>query len=93
MILPKDNYKSKKFSDLSPLAVVDFGSAAGDPADGAVLELQLQLAVVHCQHDPRAVLVTSGKKNDTLGIVGAEIKFRREAVTRKEGRTNNNEVR
>lgn len=67
--------KKKIMPDLPPLAVVDFGSAAGNPADGAVLELQLQLAVVHRQHNPRAVLVTSGEKNDTLGIVGAEIKF------------------
>lgn len=73
-----DGYEERKKkinSDLPPLAVVDFGSAAGDPADGAVLELQLQLAMVHCQHNPRAVLVTSSEKNDTLGIVGAEIKF------------------
>lgn len=62
-------------SDLPPLAVVDFGSAAGDPADGAILELQFQLAIVHCQHNPGAVLVTSSEKYDTLGIVGAEVKL------------------
>lgn len=39
-------------SNLSPLAVVDRGSAAGHPADCAVLELQLQLPMVHCQHNP-----------------------------------------
>lgn len=77
--------KNKKIPDLPPLAIVDFGSAAGDPADGAILELQLQLAIVHCQHNPGAVLVTSSEKNDTLGIVGAEIKFCREAVMREEG--------
>ena len=42
-------------SDLSPLAVVDDGAAAGDPADGAVLQLQLQLPMVHCKHNPGAV--------------------------------------
>lgn len=61
--------------NLSPLAVVDHGPAAGHPADRAVLQLQLQLPVVHRQHDPRAVQVTSGEKDHPLGVVGSEVKF------------------
>lgn len=61
--------------DLSPLAVVDGGAAAGHPADRPVLQLQLQLPVVHRQHDPRAILVTSGEKDHALGVVGAEVKL------------------
>lgn len=72
-------------SDLSPLAVVDGGAAAGHPADGAVLQLQLQPPVVHRQHDPRAIQVPPRKKDHPLGVVGAEVKFCREAAQKGEG--------
>lgn len=46
---------STEASYLPPLAVIDDGPAAGDPAHCAILQLQLQLPMVHCQHNPGAV--------------------------------------
>lgn len=65
----------RRTSNLPPLAVIDDGSAAGDPADCAVLELQLQLPMMHCQHNPWTVEVTAGEKDHPLRIVGTEVKF------------------
>lgn len=74
----------RKIPNLSPLAVIDFGSTAGHPADCAVLKLQLQLPMVHCQHNPRTVLVTTSKEDHTLRIVGSKVKFCWKAVIEKE---------
>lgn len=73
--------------NLSPLAVVDEGPAAGDSADGAVLELQLQFPLMHCEDNPGAVEVASCEEDHPLTIEGAEVKLCRETdVGRKEKR-------
>lgn len=70
--------------NLSPLAVVDEGPAAGDSADGAVLELQLQFPLMHCEDNPGAVEVASCEEDHPLTIEGAEVKLCRETDESRE---------
>lgn len=65
----------KARSDLPPLPVIDNGPAAGDSADRAVLQLQLQPPTMHCYHNPGAVQVTACKEDHPLSIEGAEVKL------------------
>ena len=62
-------------TDLSPLAVVDLGPAARHAAHQPVLQLQLQLPIMHRQDDPGTVQVTPGEEDDPFRIEGAEVKL------------------
>lgn len=46
--------------------------------------------MVHCQHNPRTVLVTTSKEDHTLRIVGSKVKFCWKAVIEKERKTMRN---
>ena len=62
-------------SHLSPLSVIDNGSTTGHPAHRTVLQLQLQLPMMHCEHNPRAVEVSPREEDHPLWVVSAEVKL------------------
>lgn len=58
-----------------PHAVADDGPTAGDAANAAVAELQLQPAGPQAQDNPGAVLRASSKEENAFGVKGPEVEL------------------
>lgn len=66
-------------SHLVPLAVIDLRATARHSTHGSVFQLQLQFPMMHHQNNPGAVQVAAGEEDHALGVVGPEVKLRRES--------------